>query len=138
MAKILIAASPEPRAILQRMLHEHELICADTMAHAEKLLEEHGSFDQIVCTIVFDESRMLDLLQLVQSKPKWKHIPFVCARTRPTSVHSAVALESIGIACKAMGAASFLNITDYKREPEHEMRKAIEQLLKYHGKQGRA
>jgi hypothetical protein len=38
MAKILIAASPEPRAVLGRILKGLELFFAETIADAERLL----------------------------------------------------------------------------------------------------
>src|SRR5439155_5807876 len=81
MAKILVAASSEPRAVVQRVLAAHDLFCAETMAQAEQLLGER-TFDLIICTIVFDESRMFDLLGLAKSRLEWQGIPFVCARVR--------------------------------------------------------
>src|SRR5438034_706764 len=44
MAKILVAASPEPRAIVERILAGHELSCAEDMAQAERLIRER-TFD---------------------------------------------------------------------------------------------
>ena len=46
MAKVLVAASPEPRAVIERILAGHELSCAETMAQAEQLLREQ-TFDLI-------------------------------------------------------------------------------------------
>src|SRR5438094_133241 len=81
MAKILVAASPEPRAILERVLAGHELFRAETMAQAEQFLVER-TFDLIICTIVFDESKMFDFLRHAKSRPESQRIPFVCARVR--------------------------------------------------------
>src|SRR5204862_6742334 len=81
MAKILVAASSEPRAILDRLLAGHALSCPDTLAQAERLLRDRP-FDMIVCTVFFDESRMFDLLRLAKSRPGWERIPFVCVRLR--------------------------------------------------------
>src|SRR5207302_11513103 len=80
-ASILVAASPEPRAILERILAGHELACAETMAQGEQLLRERA-FDLIICTIVFDESKMFDFLRLAKSTLEWQRIPFICARVR--------------------------------------------------------
>jgi hypothetical protein len=63
MAKILIAASPEPCEILERVLAGHDLVCPDTIARAEQFLHTH-EFDLIVCTVLFDDSRMFDLLRM--------------------------------------------------------------------------
>ncbi len=127
-ARILIAASPEPGAILQRVLFGHDLFYALTIVEAQEQLERQ-TFDQIVCTILFDESRMFDLLRLAKSKRQWKRIPFVCTRMRSTSVDSPIGLEGVAIASKALGAAAFLNIAEYKIDPEREMREALELLI---------
>ena len=128
MAKILVAASPEPRAIVERILAGHERFCAETMAGAERLLCER-SFDLIICTIVFDQSRLFDFLRLAKSRLEWQRIPFVCARVRGHILRSPTALESAAFTCRELGAAAFLDIADYQVEPERQMRDAIEGLL---------
>jgi CheY-like chemotaxis protein len=132
MAKILIAASPEPRAILERILAGHELSCAPTVAQAEQFLRGQG-FDLIVCTIVFDESRMFDLLRLAKSSPQWQRIPFACARVRGHILHLPNALATTAFTCRELGAAAFLDIADYSVAPEREIRDAIERLLETSG-----
>ncbi len=128
MAKILVAASSEPRAILERILAGHELSCAHSLDEAEKmLLEQH--FDLIVCTIFFDESRMFDLLRLAKSRSDWAGIPFVCARIRRHILDSRIARESIAFTCKALGAAAFLDVGDYEGDSERSMRAVIDRLL---------
>jgi hypothetical protein len=69
-----LAASPEPRAIVERILAGHELAYAETMAQGEQLLREQA-FDLIICTIVFDESKMFDFLRLAKSRLEWQRIP---------------------------------------------------------------
>ena len=128
MAKILVAASPEPRTIVERILAAHELSCAETMPQAEQLLRER-TFDLIICTIVFDESKMFDFLRHAKSSPEWQRIPFVCARLRSHILRSPVALEGVAFTCRALGAEAFLDIADYQADPEREMREAIEGFL---------
>ena len=128
MAKILVAASAEPRAILERILAGHELTCAATVDQAEQFLREQ-TFDQIFCTIVFDDSRMFDFLRLAKAKPEWRKIPFVCARLRPWVLDSPVALEGVAFTCRALGAAAFLDMADYHVEPDRELRDDIELLI---------
>jgi CheY-like chemotaxis protein len=128
MAKILVAASPEPRAILERILAGHELACAETLSQAELFLHRQA-FDLIICTIVFDESRMFDLLRLVKSKPEWQGIPFVAARVRAHILRSPTFVEAAAVTCRELGAAAFLDIADYEVEPEREMGDAIERFL---------
>src|SRR5436853_6407368 len=107
MARILVAASPEPRLIVERILAGHDLPFADTMAQAEQLLRGH-TFELIICTIVFDESKMFDLLRLAKSSSEWEQIPFVVARARPHILSSPNALRSVAFTCGALGAAAFL------------------------------
>ena len=128
MAKILVAASQEPCAVVERVLAGHELSCAETMAQAEQFLRER-TFDLIICTIVFDESKMFDLLRHAKSSPEWQRIPFVCARVRGHVLRSPTALEAAAFTCRELGAAAFLDIAAYRVEPEREMRDAMERLL---------
>src|SRR4051795_5113166 len=109
MAKILVAASREPRAIVGRILAGHELACAETVAQAEELLRGQR-FDLILCTIVFDESRMFELLQLAKSNPLWQASPFACARIRPHILQSSAALQAAALTCRELGAAAFLDM----------------------------
>lgn len=128
MAKILVAASAEPRAVVERVLAGHELSCAETMAQAEQFLRER-TFDLIICTIVFDESKMFDFLRLAKSRLEWQRIPFVGARVRAHILRSPTALEAAAFTCRTLGAEAFLDIAGYQVDPEREMRDAIERVL---------
>ena len=128
MARIMVAASPEPRAVIERMLGGHELSCADTLVQARQFLRE-GTFELIICTIAFDESKMFDLLRLVKSKPELQQTPFVAARVRPHIIRSPAVLRGVAFTCETLGAEAFLDIADYQVDPEREMREAIERLL---------
>src|SRR5436305_1974090 len=101
MANILIAASPEPGAIMERILAGHELALARTVAQALQRLRKQA-FDLIICTITFDESRMFDLLRLVKAEREWAHIPLVCVRARADVLHEPIALEAVGFACREL------------------------------------
>ena len=116
MAKILVAASSEPRTILARVLAGHELSFLDTLENAEQLLRERD-FDLIVCTVFFDESRMFDLLRLAKSRPGWERIPFVCVRLRRHVLDAPIAREGVAFTCKALGAAAYLDVADYQADP---------------------
>jgi hypothetical protein len=128
MANVLIAASVKPREIMERLLASHELACAETMRQAEKFLRKQ-TFDLIVCTVAFDESRMFDFLRLVKSTAEWQRIPFVCARARLQILRSPIAMEAVKFTCRALGAVAFVDIGDYRSDPEGEMRKAIEGFI---------
>jgi CheY-like chemotaxis protein len=128
MAKILVAASPEPGAIVKRLLAGHDLVSAETMPQAEERLREQ-SFDLIICTIVFDDSKMFEFLRVAKSRPEWQDVPFVCVRVRAHILRSASVLKAAAFTCQELGAAAFLDIADYTIDPEREMRDAIEGFL---------
>ena len=98
------------------------------MEQAEQFLCER-SFDLIVCTIVFDESKMFDLLRFAKSRPDWQRVPFVGARVRANILRSPTGLKSAAFTCRELGAAAFLDIASYNVEPERELREAIEEFL---------
>lgn len=128
MARILLAASPEPRSILERVLDRHDLVCPETLAQAEDCLRT-GTFDLIVSTVMFDESRMFDFLRLAKSRDEWQKIPCVVVRVRPSVLNSKEALEGVAFTCHALGAAAFLDFPSYQIDPERELRQAIEKSL---------
>jgi CheY-like chemotaxis protein len=128
MAKILVAASPEPRAIVERILAGHELLCVETMVQAEENLRQR-QFDLILCTVAFDESRMFDLLRYAKSNPPSQRIPFVCTRVRESILRAPSTLTSTALTCQTLGAETFLDIADYHVDPERELREAIDRLL---------
>src|SRR4051812_26547700 len=107
MASILVAASPEPSEIIRRILAGHDLLCTQTMAGAEEFLHARA-VDLIICTIVFDESKMFDLLRLAKSRPDWQRIPFVGARVRRHILRSQQSIEAAAFTCRELGAAAFL------------------------------
>jgi CheY-like chemotaxis protein len=127
-ARILIAAAAEPRAVLERVLPDHDLFFAETLAQALKLLSER-SFDLVICTIAFDETRMLELLGFAKANPEWKSTPFICARVRHGIVSSPSARKAVAFTCRQLGAAAFLDVADYPVDAERGMREAIEAIL---------
>jgi hypothetical protein len=101
------------------------------MAQAEQFLRAR-TFDLILCTIAFDESKLFDLLRLAKSRPEWQRILFVAARVRPNILRSPTVLKTAAFTCEALGAAAFLDIADYHVDPEREVRDAVEGLLAEH------
>ena len=126
MATILVAASADVTGILRRILVDHDLICAQTLLEAERLLGE-ARVDLIVCTVLFDESRMFDFLRIAKAKREWRDIPFICARLRREVIDTPVALEGVAFSCRTLGAVAFLDVQDYSVELE--MGAAIERFL---------
>lgn len=128
MAKILVAASPGPQQLVERMLGGHQLCRAESMEQAQQALLRE-SYELIVCTILFDESKMFDLLQHAKSRPDWLRIPFVCMRVKSHLHWSEIALKAVEFTCRALGAATFLDIANFPKDTYREMGKAIEGFL---------
>src|SRR5207253_2466106 len=109
---------------MERALAGHDLSFAATMVKAERILRKE-KFDLIVCTVLFDESRMLDLLRFAKSRTQSESTPFVCVRVRTSVIAAPIAVEAVGIASRALGAAAFVDVPAYRVNPEREMRNEI-------------
>jgi len=131
MARILIAAPPESCVIVERLLAGHTLTHVSTLSEAQERLRR-DDFDLIFCTVMFDESKMLDLLRLAKSNPKWKGIPFVCARMKSQILSSPKLLKAVALSAESLAAAAFLNVSQYKSDAKRRIRIAVEKVLNNH------
>src|SRR5262249_19590094 len=112
----------------RRLLAGHTLECVESIDEATSLLKD-ASFDLIVCTMLFDESRMLDLLRLVKREKQTQSIPFVCVRIVETKLDDPRLLKSLQASCSALGAAGFFDFHQYKFDPELQLVNDIESCL---------
>jgi CheY-like chemotaxis protein len=69
---------------------------------------EREPFNLIICTVAFDESRMIEFLQAVKRTP-FASIPFICCRAVP-SVLSDSMVEHMRAACVQCGADALVDI----------------------------
>lgn len=108
-----MADLPSGIATLRNVLGERAtFIHADTIDAA---LKSSKSANMIVCVIHFDDSRMFDLLRLVKADSQSRSIPFLCYRDLGNEL-PATLFESLEIACKALGAAGFVDVHRLKQE----------------------
>ena len=109
--RVLIASQPEAWAKVERMLDSAvDLVPAHTMMHAFAVLErEAGRIELIICTIAFDDSRMIDFLRAVKRNPASSAVPFLCARVL-RGVLSDNMVGRMNALCKDCGALDFLDI----------------------------
>ena len=113
--RVLVAAQPAAWAVLQAMLGDlADLFPAHTTAHALGILESEP-IDLIVCTIAFDESRMLDFLDKVKRTDATGHIALLCTRVLPGIVRDGL-VPSIRDGCKALGAVDLVDIAGIPSE----------------------
>jgi hypothetical protein len=107
--RVLIAAQPGAWAVLKPMLEDvADLFPVHTTAEAFKTLERER-IDCIVCTIAFDESRMMDFLAKVNGMFPAGQVKFLCARVLPSIVRDSL-VPSIRDGCKALGALDLVDI----------------------------
>jgi CheY-like chemotaxis protein len=129
-ARILIAATPDSVANLERILGpRHEFIVVSTMSEAMVQLRKQ-TFDLIMISVHFDESRMFELLPLVHKIPVNADTPVICFATRDTPLNRTMN-QSIDIVSQILGAQIYLDQHDFSvsKEPDAEMRRIIERCL---------
>jgi hypothetical protein len=106
-ARILIACMPQAYTRLFAILAGHDLSFASTLGDAQAALQG-DRFDMIMVGVHFDESKMFDLLQLVQADGKQGQVRLVCFRgIELQSDHGRSREANCQAACEAMGAAFF-------------------------------
>ena len=106
--KIFVGAKPQARKILGDALAcEFDLTHCDNLEQAKLLLAK--PMDLILCTVMFDGSRMFDLLRYAKTNPETKSIPFVAIRVVQGAlpVHEVTAATT---AVKLLGGDEFLDM----------------------------
>jgi CheY-like chemotaxis protein len=107
--RILVAAQPGASRLLQAMLGDlADLVVVHTTADAFKVLQ-HERMDLIVCTIAFDESRMMDFLQAAKKGSSTAGTPFLCSRILPGVLRDNL-VATMRDACKECGAVDLIDI----------------------------
>jgi hypothetical protein len=124
----LIAAQPAPWQTLKSHLEPFELVHVMTTSEAFRVLSE-SQFALIVCTIAFDDSRMLDFLQAAKRSATVRNIPFICCRVL-SSVLPDDLVASVGATSRECGAAEFLDLARMTpRDAGRSMRRAVRAQL---------
>ena len=126
MARVMAAVRPECRSLLGRIFETHEIIFVETMSNAEEVLLAE-SLGMVICSLLFDDSRMFELLRLCKESDSLKHLPFVCFKASAAELSPfPVVLEGVTIAANVLGASAFLDLDEQTVE---DAREVIEQLL---------
>src|SRR5690349_6823538 len=106
--RILLACVPSEAAALERLVpRDAHVILVSSIAEALDRMGE--GVDAIVCSLEFDESRMLDLAR--EAHARIPDVPVLCCatgRTRATSTW----LHAAAIAAASLGAAAFIDIPE--------------------------
>jgi DNA-binding NtrC family response regulator len=107
--QILVAVDNCER--LERILAGHRLTTPHSVEEAKRELERR-EFAMVILGVLFDESRMFELLRVVRTFQPNCLTPVVCMLSGPSNL-SDVALEGLDHAVKAMLANAFLNLNKF-------------------------
>ncbi len=124
--EILVAVEDCRR--LERVLAGHRLTIPLGMDEARRELERR-EFHIVILGVLFDESRMFELLRLVRTF-KNRLTPVVCVLASESRL-SEVAIEGLDHAVKAMLANAFLNLNKFPddKEGNARLRRIIDYLI---------
>jgi hypothetical protein len=110
MAKVLVADVPEMDERIRQCLPGHELVMVRTMREAMTALR-HDGFSLIVIGVLFDESRMFELLTHVRSLQAYKDAAVVCVQGSDLMMPEPV-MHTVDMAVKALGGTAFVDLRD--------------------------
>ena len=125
--QILVAVENCER--LERILAGHRLTIPHSVDEAKQELQAR-EYAMVVLGVLFDESRMFELLRVVRTYDVNCLTPVVCVLSGPSNL-SAVAIEGLDHAVKAMLANAFLNLNKFpdNEEGNARVRRIIDYLI---------
>jgi len=114
---------------LERILAGHRLTIPHSVEEA-KLDLERREFHMVILGVLFDESRMFELLRLVRTFDKNRLTPVACVLATESRL-SDVAIEGLDHAVKAMLANAFLNLNKFpdNNEGNARLRRIVDYLI---------
>lgn len=105
---ILLACAPSEAATLERLVpREADIVRVGSVEEAVGRMEQ--GVDAIVCSLRFDESRMLELAR--EAHERLPEVPVLCCNTQASPV-SGSWVHAAAIAAASVGAAAFLEIPE--------------------------
>lgn len=110
MAKVMVADVPEMDERIGHCLPGHELVFVRTLREAMTALR-HDGYSLIVIGVLFDESRMFELLTYVRSLPHYRDAAVVCVQGAEMMMPEAV-MHTVDMAVKALGGTAFVDLRD--------------------------
>lgn len=115
--RILLACSPDSEPILRSALDPLEAEIVSAFAHDDAKAQLEAGVDLVVCSLRFDESRMLDFIaEAARERPR---VPFVCCH-----VYAELPADSLRAAFTAAGHLGAVAIVDF---PEAARRGSVAQ-----------
>jgi len=124
--RLLVAGTaPAIETIRQVFAGEADCIPARSLDEALHGFEQHP--DMILCNVRFDESRMLNLLEVAKTAPATRETPFLCLRLAPLP---STWKKGIEVAVLALGAVAFFDLSSLEKTmgreaAEKELRRVV-------------
>jgi CheY-like chemotaxis protein len=84
--KFFLASDVEGLRRLYSVLADFDFRSSSTLDDALRLLDSPMSFDLIIIGVHFDDSRAVDLLREIRSRPRYELTPVLFIRTQPSSI----------------------------------------------------
>jgi len=84
--KFFLASDVEGLRRLYSVLADFDFRSSPTLDDALRLLDSPMSFDLIIIGVHFDDSRAVDLLREIRSRPRYELTPVLFIRTQPSSI----------------------------------------------------
>ncbi len=130
---VMMALAPESVPRLAAAVEgRYDLHWPHSVMQAQAMLE-HRHIDLVICGVLFDDSRMLDLLQYCKSSERLARIPFVGVRARRGRL-PIDSLRDLVVASSALGASGFVDFEQWVRalgeaEATLQMQRLVDGLL---------
>jgi len=105
---ILIACAPSEVATLERLVPRNAQVLRVSSVD-EALARLELGVDAIVCSLQFDESRMLELAR--EAHARLPDVPILCCNTQTSAVTRSW-VHAAAIAAASLGAAAFIDIPE--------------------------
>jgi DNA-binding NtrC family response regulator len=127
--RILVADTPEADRRISAILDGYELVFVRTLREAQSALEREP-VALVLTGVHFDDSRMFDLLRYLQASGERPGCAVICMRSQHF-VSSAITIEGLEIATRALGCNLFLDLTWYADDATGNaaVRKLLEALI---------
>ena len=110
--RVLLACTRSGEPVLRRILRPLGVEAVVAFTHEEALARIEEGVDLVLCSLRFDESRMLELIvELGRARP---HLPFVCCRVLPSDLPEA-SLRAAFTAAGHLGAVAVVDLPGLER-----------------------
>jgi hypothetical protein len=114
--KILLAATPDVRERMKRILVSHDLTAVDNSHEAMRALgQRHGI---VILSVHFDDSQMFSLLGDIRAHSSYRKVPILCVLGGRGRAITEIAVEGLDHAVKAMRANGFLDLQHFSDDEE--------------------